>query len=169
MSLLTDELRARIGETVTYTAPEPLSRAAIRYYAVAVGDANPRYTDTEAARAAGHPDVVAPPTLLCDTNQYLGGAERDADGFAGHSWGIHPPRCRIVRGGNDYVFHRPAYPDDVVTVTWRLTDLAERTNASGHDMLIVTSEATVAGAAGDLILVNTETVIHVALDGEAAS
>lgn len=162
--MLTEELRARIGESVSYTAAEPLSRAAIRYYAVAVGDTNPLYTDRDAAGAAGYRDVVAPPTLLCDSNQYLGGAHRDGDGFAGHSWGIHPPNSRMVRGGNDYVFHRPAHPDDVVTVTWRLAGLVERTNAAGHRMLMVTSEASVRGASGDLILVNTETVIHVALE-----
>ena len=33
-----DELRARIGETAVYTAPEPLGRASIRYFALAVGD-----------------------------------------------------------------------------------------------------------------------------------
>jgi acyl dehydratase len=160
--LLTDALRARIGETRTYTATEALSRASIRYYAVAVGDTNPLYTDERAARAAGWPDVIAPPTLLCDSNQYRAGAVRDRDGFAGHSWGIEPPNCRTVRGGNDYTFHRPAYPDDVVTVTWRLVDITERTNAQGHAMLVVTSEAHVTDRDGEPILVNTETIIHVA-------
>ncbi|GAA4987331.1 MaoC family dehydratase N-terminal domain-containing protein [Yinghuangia aomiensis] len=163
MALLTDELRARIGETRAYTAPEPLSAASMRYYALAVGDANPLYIDRGAARAAGWRDVIAPPTLLCDSNQYLADAERDEDGFAGHSWDIAPPDCRLVRGGNTYVFHKPAHPDDVVTVVWRLVDLAERVNGAGHAMLIVTSEATVADADGDPILTNTETVIHIAL------
>jgi acyl dehydratase len=164
MPLLTNELRARLGEVRTYSAPEPLSRASIRYYAIAVGDTNPLYTDREAAHAAGWRDVIAPPTLLCDSNQYLGGARRDADGFAGHTWGIRPPGTRLVRGGNSYVFLRPAHPDDVVTVSWRLAGLTERTNRAGQEMLIVVSEATVTGADGDAILVNTETVVHIATD-----
>lgn len=168
MPLLTDELRARIGETRSYTAPEPLSAASIRYYAVAVGDTNPVYTDPDAAKAAGWRDVVAPPTLLCDSNQYLADAVRDDDGFAGHSWGIAPPNCRMVRGGNRYVFHRPAHPGDTVTVTWRLLDMTERVNAAGQAMLIVTSEAAVTGADGDPILTNTETTIHIATGGGAA-
>lgn len=160
MSLLTEQLRARIGETRVYTAPEPLSRAAIRYYAIAVGDHNPVYTDTDAAHAAGWDDVIAPPTLLCDSNQYLA-AERDADGFAGHSWNIELPNTRTVRGGNDYTFHRPARPDDVVTVTWRLADMRERTTSAGTSMLVITSEATVTDQHGEPILTNVETVIHV--------
>lgn len=40
-TLLTDELRALVGRTAVYTAPEPLGRAALRYFATAVGDTNP--------------------------------------------------------------------------------------------------------------------------------
>ena len=35
--MMTDAIRALIGREVTYTAPEPLGRAAIRYFALAVG------------------------------------------------------------------------------------------------------------------------------------
>lgn len=167
MGMLTDELRARIGETRTYVAPEPLSRASIRYYALAVGDDNPLYTDVGAARSAGLPDVMAPPTLLADTNQYVAGP-RDADGFAGHSWGLDIPNSRTVRGGNDYTFHRPAHPDDVVTVTWHLVDLTERTTSRGTTMLIVTSRADFTDQEGELILTNTETIIHAELPGSAS-
>ena len=52
MGLLTEELRARIGEQAVYTAPEPVGRASIRYYALAVGDPNPLYSDASAAQAA---------------------------------------------------------------------------------------------------------------------
>ncbi|MEO6821104.1 MAG: MaoC family dehydratase N-terminal domain-containing protein [Candidatus Nanopelagicales bacterium] len=166
MVLLTDELRARIGETRVYVAPEALSRASIRYYAVAVGDDNALYTDTDAARAAGLLDVMAPPTLLADTNQYLLG-ERDTDGFAGHSWGLDVPNSRTVRGGNDYIFHRPAHPDDVVTVTWRLIDMAERTTSGGMAMMIVTSRAEFTDQRGEPVLSNTETIIYTELPGAA--
>lgn len=166
MTLLTPELRSRIGETRVYEAPEELSRASIRYYANAVGDHNPLYTDPDAARAVGWDDVIAPPTLLCDTNQFHAGV-RDEDGFAGHSWGIELPGTRTVRGGNDYTFHRPAYPSDVVTVTWRLVDMTERTTSSDTGMLVVTSEMTVSGRAGEPILTNVETIIFVDLADEA--
>ena len=165
MGLLNEHLRARVGETRVYTAPDPLSRAAIRYYALAVGDHNPIYTDVDAARAAGWDDVVAPPTLLCDSNQYIAG-ECDADGFAGHSWNIEVPNTRTVRGGNDYTFHRAARPNDVVTVTWRLVDMQERTNSAGTAMLVVTSEAKVTDQRGELILTNVETLIHLDLGGQ---
>lgn len=48
-----------------YTSPEqhPITREAIRYFAFGIADPNPLYTDVKAARAAGHPDLIAPPTF----------------------------------------------------------------------------------------------------------
>jgi len=160
VSLLTDELRARVGAEATYVAPEPLGRAALRYYAEAVGDENPVYVDDDFARSHGLEGVVAPPTLICDTNQFSA-APRDADGYAGHDWGLEVPGTAAVRGGNDYTFHRDARPDDVITVTWRLVDLTERATRSGAAMLVVTSAARYTDADGRLLAENVETLLHV--------
>ncbi|HCK78944.1 MAG TPA: hypothetical protein DHW34_02890 [Actinobacteria bacterium] len=162
MGLLTDELRARIGETAVYTAPEPVGRAAIRYYAMAVGDDNPLYTDAEAAHHAGYRDVIAPPTWVTETNQYMSGV-RNHEGYMGHSWGIEVPNSRLVRGGNSYTFDNPVYPEDIITATWEIVDATERTTSKGQDMLIVTSQATYTNQHGALIGTNTETLIWTAL------
>lgn len=159
MTLLTDELRALVGRTATYTAPDPLSRSAIRYFATAVGDHNPIYTDDVAARAAGYDGVVAPPTLVCETNQVVNNP-RDEDGFPGHEWGIELPGTRLVRGGNDYTFHQPVSPDDVLTVVWEITDLTERTTGSGQAMLIVTSVGRFTNQRDELLVENEETLIY---------
>ena len=165
--LLTDEIRAMVGEEVTYTAPEPLGAAAIRYFAVAVGDTNPLYTDAAYARAHGHPDVIAPPTLITETNQGVT-LPRDEAGFIGHRWPIEVPGARQVRGGNTYVFHRPVLAGDVITATWRLTDATERTTRTGAAMLILTSTATYTNQDGDLLATNEETIIHVSVGKDAA-
>ena len=119
MTLLTPELQARIGETAVYTAPEELGRASIRYFALAIGDYNPLYVDPRAAQDAGMRDVMAPPTMLAETNQYMIGP-RGEDGYMGHGWGIEIPGTRLVRGGNEYEFVQPVHPDDVVTATWTI-------------------------------------------------
>ena len=166
MTLLTDELRSRIGETAVYTAPEPVGRAAIRYYALAVGDANPLYTDAEAAASAGYADVIAPPTWVTETNQYMTGGRND-EGYMGHGWGIEIPNTRLVRGGNSYTFEGPIHPDTVVTATWRIDGMTERTTSKGQDMLIVTSSATYTDQDGQVLATNTETLIWTSL-GEAS-
>jgi len=41
-----------------------VGREKVREYALAVGESDPRHHDVEAARAAGHADVVAPPMFV---------------------------------------------------------------------------------------------------------
>jgi acyl dehydratase len=158
-ALLTDEVRAFIGREVTFTAPDEVGRAAIRYFALAIGDDNPVYTDDEAARAAGHPGVIAPPTMICESNQFLA-APRDEDGFPGHMWELPIPNCRLVRGGNEYAFVRPVLPTDIVTTMHRIAEITERTSASGQPMLLVVNEITYADQRGERLATNRETLIY---------
>jgi acyl dehydratase len=148
--LLTDRIREMVGREVAYTAPEPLGRAAIRYFARATGDDAPEHL-------AGD---VAPPTLVFETNQYAD-LPRDADGYAGHTWGLDVPGARAVRGGHDYRWHRPLRPDDVVTATWVLLDVDERETRSGAPMLVVTSRCRYTDAAGGPIAEQVETILHI--------
>ena len=163
MTLLTDDVRALVGRTEVYTAPEPFGAAAGRYFGLAIGDENPLYSDSAYAREHGLDDVTVPPTLVCETNQYAG-LPMDAEGYAGHRWNIEVPGTREVRGGNAYTFHRRIRPEDVITATWRIEDVAEKTTRSGQAMLLVTSKATYAAADGELLAENEETIIFVAVE-----
>ena len=53
-----------VGRTYPPTRPYEVGREKIREFAEAVGDTNPAYMDPEAAKALGHPDVIAPPTFV---------------------------------------------------------------------------------------------------------
>jgi acyl dehydratase len=161
--MLTEEVRAFIGREATYTAPEELGRAAIRYFALAIGDDNAVYIDDEAARDAGHLGVIAPPTLICESNQYLH-REPDGNGFMGHTWDLPVRNARLVRGSNDYEFDRPVFPTDRITVTWFIEDIQERTSSSGVPMLVVTSVAVYHNQEGERLATNTETLIYQPLD-----
>lgn len=159
MSLLTDEIKAWIGKEAAYEAPEQIGRAAIRYFALAVGDDNALYSDDGYARANGYPGVIAPPTMICETNQFVPGP-RDQHGYLTQMFDLDVPSTRQIRGGNSYEFFRPVLPTDRVTVTWRLEDITERTTSSGMAMLVVTSVATYTDAGGELLARNTETIIY---------
>lgn len=145
--LLTPEVRAALGSVASYAAPEPLSRASIRYFAMAIGADPQRWHDE------------APPTLICETAQLTGRAVPDPNCYLGHVWELPlPVRCAMFRGGNDYRFDRPARFDDVIDTTWTLTDAAERLDRDGHPLLLVTAEATYS-ADGDRLATNAETMI----------
>jgi hypothetical protein len=146
-TLLSDEVRAQVGREVTYTAPEPLSAAAFRYFALAIGDENPRWRQG-----------AAPPTFICESVAYL---DSRADLLrGGHHWDLPVSGCRELRGGHEYEFFRPVRAGDHVQVTWRITDITEKTSSSGKAMLIVTSEAAYSTTAGEPLAVNRETLIY---------
>lgn len=152
------EFKDRVGETRTYTAPEPIGAAAFRYFALAVGDDNPLYRDEEFATSVGFPSVIAPPTLVCETNQYADVAPNEF-GYAGHDWGFHIPGTRLLRGGNAYEFFEPVTPTDVLTVTWTIADITERTSSAGVPLLIILSQAEYRNQDGRLLVRNQETLI----------
>lgn len=156
--LITPELRARIGEVRTYTAPEPIGEASIRYFSLAVGDLNPLYRDEQYAVKHGYKGIIAPPTLICETSQYAG-LPKDESGYAGHSWHLDVPNTRQMRGGNEYEFFQPVSPEDILTVTWRVADMCERISNAGIRMVIVTSEATYRNQHAEVLATNVETLI----------
>ena len=83
-----------------------VSREKIRDFALAIGDHDPCYLDTEAARAAGHPDVVAPPTFLV----VLGTRFEHCGPLADSGFGVD--FSMIVHGEQRFVAHRPVYAGD---------------------------------------------------------
>ena len=52
-----------VGRSYPPTAPYQVGREKIREFATAIGATDPAHHDPAAARALGHPDVVAPPTF----------------------------------------------------------------------------------------------------------
>lgn len=158
MSLLTDEIKSLIGKEATYEAPEELGRAAIRYFAMATGDPNPLYRDEEFARQTRFGGIIAPPTLVCETNQYMTGQPRE-DGNLGHEWEVPLSNARVLRGGNEYEFLEPVRPTDCLRVTWRISDIFEKESRSGS-LLFVVSEAYYHNQDGKLLAINRETVIY---------
>ncbi|MGH8012426.1 MAG: FAS1-like dehydratase domain-containing protein [Candidatus Binataceae bacterium] len=156
-------MRAWVGREVSYTAPEALGRAAIRYFALAIGDDNPLYIDEAYAQAARFPSIVAPPTLVCETSQYAH-REPNEDGYIGHSWNLPLKGFRMIRGGHDYEFFRRVTPDDRISVVWRLDEITEHTSPRGGTMLIAIALASYSNQHGELLAHNRETLIFQPLE-----
>ena len=60
------KLRAFVGRSsgAAIKGSHPVNEPMISHWAEAMGDFNPVYVDDDAARAAGFPGVIAPPTML---------------------------------------------------------------------------------------------------------
>ena len=101
--------RDLIGRTYEGGGSFEVSREHIRQFARAIGDDNPVYTDPEAARALGHPDVIAPPTFLITVGASMIGRGPITDPELGLNYSL------VVHGEQRFVHHRPARPGDVLT------------------------------------------------------
>lgn len=159
MGLLTEDITEWIGREVTYHAPEEIGRASIRYFATAIGDNNPLYRNDDYAREAGYTGAIAPPTLICETCQYVD-AGPDENGYVGHTWDLPISGCRLIRVGNDYEFFQPALPDSMLTVTWTLERIDERSYSRGGTQLFVESFARYYDQHGNALATNRETIVY---------
>lgn len=153
------ELKKWIGRTATYVAPEEVGRAGIRYFALALHDDNPLYQDATYAAASRHGDIIAPPTMVCETSQFIRQAV-DENGYMGHNWPL-PIKCeRFIRGGNEYEFFQPMKAGDRITVTWKILDIYERETRAFGAAVFVISEARYVNHNDDLLAINRETNIY---------
>ena len=85
-----------------------VGREKVREYARAVGETDPRYLDTEAARAAGFADVVAPPmfaAVYC--GPAIGPAILDPE--------IGIDYARMVHGAQEFTWGEPVVDGDEIT------------------------------------------------------
>ncbi len=107
-----------IGKTFP-PATYAVGREKIREYAGAVGETDPLYLDVEAARAAGHRDVVAPPMFAV---VYSLPAVWPAlfDEEVGIDFG------RMVHGGQEFEWGPVVVAGDEITTTTSLKDASER-------------------------------------------
>ena len=125
------------GRTYPPTDPYEVGIEKIREFATAIGDSNPAYHDRDAAKALGHPDVIAPPTFpfvltFKASRQMIDDPELGID------------YSRVVHGEQRFAHARPVRAGDVLTVTVTLETVR---SAGGHDM--VTSRSDVATVDGE--------------------
>lgn len=122
---------AYVGHAYPRSEVYEVGRAKIREFAEAIGDDHPMYRDVAAAQAAGHPDVVAPPTFAT----ILFGRYTMEDIVGDEKLGVD--YGRLVHGDMKFTYARPVYAGDRLTVT---THIAEIDNRMGNDFLTLRSE-----------------------------
>ncbi|ANH92900.1 MULTISPECIES: MaoC family dehydratase N-terminal domain-containing protein [unclassified Streptomyces] len=129
-----------VGRSYPPTAPYEVGREKIREFAQAVGDANPAYTDPEAAQALGHPDVIAPPTFVFLIT-YRAAGEVVQDPQLGLDY------SRVVHGDQKFAYTRPVHAGDRLSVTSTIEAIK---TMAGSDILDIRGE--VHDAAGEHVV-----------------
>jgi len=114
-----------VGRTYPPTPPYQVGREKIREFASAIGATDPLHHDPVAARALGHPDVVAPVTFpvvqATAANQQV---VLDP--------GLGVDYSRVVHGDQRFVYTRPITAGDELECVTTIEDITSR---GGHDFL----------------------------------
>jgi len=113
------------GRSKPRVGRHPVNQPMVDHWTDAIGDKNPIYVDESAARAAGHPGLVAPPAMIqVWTMMGLGGVRPDDDPLskildlfddAGYM-GVVATNC-------EQTYHRYLRPGEEVSVAAELTDV----------------------------------------------
>jgi acyl dehydratase len=124
-----------IGRSYPAVLRYQVGAAKIREFADAIGDENPLYRDVAAAQAAGHADVIAPPTFVTIINlQAIEALVADPD--LGLDW------SKVVHGEQNFTYHRPVVAGDELVLDATIEDVKAR---AGNDFLTVRAEISTAG------------------------
>jgi acyl dehydratase len=107
-----------VGRTFPATAPYEVSRVKVAEFADAIGDPNPVFHDRAAARAAGYPDVIAPPTFAVVVAM---ASSRTAVGDPGLGLNY----AMVVHGEQRFDYSRPLHAGDVVTAQSTISAIRE--------------------------------------------
>jgi acyl dehydratase len=114
-----------VGRSYPPSAVYEVGRAKIAEFAAAIGESDPVHRDAEAARASGHPDVIAPPTFAIVVSlQAATSVLDDPDVAIDYS--------RVVHGEQRFTHHRPIRAGDRLVAT---TTIDAVRSVGGNDLL----------------------------------
>lgn len=136
-----------VGRSFPPTPPYLVGREKVREFAAAVLATDPISFDVAAAQAAGHADLVAPPTFPVVVQQ-LTLDQLLADPEAGIDF------SRVVHGDQRFTFSRPVIAGDELTATLRVTAVK---SLGAHSM--VTAESVIVDGAGDHVVTSVSTLV----------
>lgn len=113
------------GRSKPRTGRDPVNQPMIRHWVDAIGDANPIYVDEAAARAVGHPGIVAPPAMIQVWTMMGLGGERPADDPLGKVMELFDGAgyVGVVATNCEQTYHRYLRPGEEVSVTAEVTDI----------------------------------------------
>jgi acyl dehydratase len=114
---------SHVGRAFPPSRPYQVGREKIREFATAIGATDPAHHDPEAARALGHPDVVAPPTFptVVALEMSVSAAKEIGIDYS-----------RVVHGDQRFAYTRPIVAGDELVCHPVIEEITSR---GGHDFV----------------------------------
>jgi len=133
-----------------------VERGRIQFFAQVLGLADPIHFDVDAARAQGHPDLVAPASFFTVLDAAVGEARRRS----GQPSAAEVVKCDyryLLHGDETYAYFGPIFAGDEVTIT---TSIAEFYDKKGGEMEFVTFVSELTHAERGVLVRATRNLLH---------
>jgi hypothetical protein len=127
-----------------------INAGSVSDFARVIGETDPVYHDINAAKAAGYPNIVAPPTYPIA----FMAESMNPDMF--FELGLN--FATLVHGSQEFVYHRPIIADAEYRIVGRVADAWEKQGKSGL-LDFVVMEADAQDMAGNLVYTSRITII----------
>src|SRR5205823_2478443 len=125
---LNRSLQGKTYQPVSFT----VERERVVAFADAIGEDAPIFRDPEAAKGAGYPEQVAPPTFVT-AMQIMTSGQVVLDQELGLDY------SRVVHGEQAYEWRRPVVVGDVLTATPRISDIYAK---GPNEFLVIEAQVT---------------------------
>ena len=152
-SLISERMRAAIGQPLASGPPFAVEKGAIRDLAEAINHLHPLYVDEAYARSRGRSGVLAPPTYPAYNLALAAPLEVLTFDF---------PVASILHGGDDWEFLGDVHAGDVLTPHGKLLDLYEKQGKRGG-MLFIVSEIAFTNQRDEVVAVYRPTEVVIAM------
>jgi acyl dehydratase len=108
----------KIGHEFTTFSTE-VEKGRLKFFAKAIGETNPIYTNDAAAQAAGYPSLPAPPTFLM-------ALDADAPENMPILDILNIDIARILHGSQEFEYFAPICAGDTISIGSRITDIFDK-------------------------------------------
>ena len=109
-----------------------IERGRLRFFAEAIGETDARFTDLDAARAAGHPDLPVPPTFFF-------GLKLDGPDPFGWMTELGVDMRFVLHGSQRFEYFAPAFAGDEVTFRPRISDVYDKRGGALEFLVLETA------------------------------
>ena len=118
-----------------------VEKGRLRFFARAIGETDPVYTDEEAARAAGYPSLPAPPTFAFCLEMEKPNPFEDLEAM-GIDLG------KVLHAEQSFQYHAPICAGDSLTFETRVSDIYDK---KGGALEFVVQDCSVRNQTGTLV------------------
>jgi acyl dehydratase len=132
--------RSNIGRVLPPYSVE-VEKGRLRFFAKAIGETNPVYTDEQAAREAGYRSLPVPPTFLFSLER------EDSHRFEFLN-SLGADLHRVLHGEQSFTYHKVICAGETVTFEPRIVDIYDK---KGGALEFIAMETTVKDKTGELV------------------